>query len=177
MAPLHLDWALRSDEIVLVVLPEHWVEGCEYIGALFHRFVEAERQAISIRGAGRRVLDLSVVCSRISGIRQGFKVFNQIEVRSHRDLDMVEPGFDLRLHYLGGILNDSASIRRAEKTKSPITTVRPHSPAAQCMIHIAHSLLKPVPERDPRMRFDESPPARFFGRRSQTEEVIPDSKG
>jgi len=153
--PLSLDQAIRADEAILVVSPQHWQRGCQYIEALFHRFVDAQLQSSRNEEVRKRVLDLSVVCSGISDIPQGFKIFGQVEARTHKSLDMQEPGFDIRLHYLGGVLNDPENILRADEAGSPLITFQPSSPAAHCMTHIAHSILKPVMERDPRTNLQE----------------------
>jgi MinD-like ATPase involved in chromosome partitioning or flagellar assembly len=66
------------------------------------------------------------------------------------ELNMREAGMDMILHYLGGILEDRGNLQEAERRDPPLTILKPHSPASQCMSHIAHSLLKPIAARDPR---------------------------
>ncbi len=161
-----MDWAIHSDETFLVVSPSHSVKGCLYIESLFDRFVEIQKddRAAFRRGmVRRRFLELSVICAEISHIREGFRIFKQIEARVHQALDMKEPGFDTRLSYVGGILDDERNIRKSEKMGVPITILKPHSPASKCIIHIAHSLVKPARERDPRIIVNRSLASRIFG--------------
>jgi hypothetical protein len=161
-----MDWAIHSDETFLVVSPSHLVKGCLYIESLFDRFVEIQKnyRAAFRRGMVRqRFLELSVICAEISHIRQGFRIFKRIEARVHQALDMKEPGFDTRLSYVGGILDDERNIRKSEKMGVPITVLKPHSPASQCIIHIAHSLVKPARERDPRITVNRSLVSKIFG--------------
>ncbi len=162
----NLDRAIGADEALLVVSPFHWQKGCYYIEVLFNRFTGVQRASggdLLDESAGQRVLELSVVCAELPDIRQGFKVFNRMETRIHHELDMKEPGFDIRLHYLGGILDDGRNTRKAEKTGVPLTTLKPLSPASQCMTHIAHSLLKPTQARDPRMTVTRPLLPKIFG--------------
>jgi hypothetical protein len=85
----------------------------------------------------RRVLEFSLICADISGMRQGLKTFRRLENSVHQELDMREPRFDIRLHYMGGILRDKKNIRKAEHRGLPVTLLKPGSWAAQCMAHIA----------------------------------------
>jgi hypothetical protein len=161
-----LDWAIRAEETFLLLSPSHWQEGCSYVEALFERFVEVQKNRRSAFGDGiaeQQVFDLSVVCAQLSSTQQGFKLFRGIETRAHHDLDMREPGFDLRLHYIGGILDDKKNIEKAGKAGIPLANFRPHSPAAMCMAHIAQSLLRPVQQRDPRININRSLVSRMFG--------------
>jgi hypothetical protein len=161
-----LDWAVRADEAVLVVSPSHWQQGCYYLEAVFDRFVEIQRrQWVSSQGARdqRQVLEFSVVCAHVSDMQQGFKIFNLMEKKVHDELDMREPRVDIRMFYIGGILEDEKNLRKAEKAGLPLTRVKPLSPASQCMNHIAQSLVKPTPQRDPRFRLNPSLVSRIFG--------------
>ncbi len=163
---LGLDWAIRADETFLVVSPSHWKKGCLYVRAAFDRFVEIQKDRQTAPRNGivkQRVLELSVVCAQISDMRQGFQVFRQLETSVHQDLDMREPEFDIRVHYIGGILEDQKNVRRAEKMGVPITLLKPHSPASQCLRHIAESLLRPTHARDPRVHLSRSVVSRIFG--------------
>ncbi len=161
----NLDRAIRADEAVLVVSPSHWQKGSFYIESLFDRFVDLQKNRKAALGdeiTGHRVLELSVVCTSTSNIRQGFTVFKRIETRIHHELDMREPGFDIRLHYLGGILRDRRNIQRAEKLGRPLTTLKPHSPASRCITHMACSLQKPIHEREPRIHVHRPLLSRLF---------------
>ncbi len=162
----NLDWAIRADEALLIVSPSEWQKGYFYIEALFDRFVEVQSQpeaASRDRIVVRRVLEVSVVCGRVSNLRQGFKTFNRIETRVHHELDMKKPGFDIRLQYLGGILPDGRNARKAERDGVPITVLKPRCPTSRCMTHIAESLLQPARARDPRVKLGPSTFLRFFG--------------
>ena len=161
-----LEWVIRADEAFLVVSPSHWRRGCLYLEVVFDRLLKLQkdqRTSYPERPVQHRVLEFSVVCAQISDLQQGFKTFDQIEKSVHRELDMREPGVDIRLHYIGGILKDEKNIRKAEKTGVPVTTLKPHSPASQCMTHIAQSLLMPTHARDPRVHFNRSLVSRIFG--------------
>jgi hypothetical protein len=141
-----LDWAIRADETLLIVSPSHWYKGCLYIRILFDRFVETQC-ALS----KKRLLELSIACVGISGMLEGLKTFGRIEKWVQQELDMREPGVDIRLRYLGGIVADEKSLRMAENAAVPITVLNPHSPAARCMVHIVKSLLVSPNARDPRV--------------------------
>jgi len=165
-SPFFLDWAIRAHETFLVVSPSHWKRGCLYVEAVFNRFVEVEKQrraSFQDWTVRQRVLALSVVCAQISDMQEGFKIFSRMERSVHQQLDMREPGLDIRLHYVGGILDDRKNIRKAETTGIPLTVLKPHSPASQCMIHIAQSMLRPYQARDPRIHFSRSLVSRIFG--------------
>lgn len=153
--PSCLDWAFRADETVLVVSPSHWDQGCLYLEAVFNRFLENQKQkarSSANDGIEPGVLEFLVVCAEISDMKQGFKTFNRIERRIHNELDMKEPGVDIRLLYLGGIVKDERNFGTAEKAGVPLAMLKPGSPASQCMTHIAQSLLSPTHARDPRIR-------------------------
>ena len=109
------------------------------------------------------VLEFSVVCAQIYDMQQGFKAFDQLEKKVHDELDMREPRVDIRLSYIGGILEDKRNLRKAEKAGLPITRLKPLSPASQCMTHIAQSLVRPTPQRDPRFHFNRPLASRIFG--------------
>jgi hypothetical protein len=163
---LGLDWFVRADEALLVLSPSQWQTGAHYVEAVFDRFVAIHRHG----GTGcrddrghRRVLEFSVACARISDLQQGFRLFSELETRLHKALDMREPGFDIRVYYLGGILDDKRGIEKAEKKGVPITTLKPRSPASQCIHHMARSLLRPIHARDPRIELSESLVSKILG--------------
>ena len=161
-----LDWAIRADEAVLIVSPAHWHDGCAYAEALFSRFVDVHDDRWvpgDDLGPRQRVLALSVVCAGLSDMQEGFKSFSRMDARIHRELDMRQPGFDVHLHYVGGVLDDGKNLQKAQKAGVPLTEFRPRSPASQCLIHIAQSLLRPTHARDPRVPLNRSVFGRLLG--------------
>jgi hypothetical protein len=160
-----LAWVIRADEVLLVVSPSNWQEGCLYVETVFDRFVQVRKSQSSpfpIPPGKRRILEISVVCIEIPNMRQGFTIFRQMEERIHHRVDMKNPGVDVVLYYLGGILRDEKNLRKAEKAHTPITILKPNALASQCMVHVARSLLRPTPERDPRVYLSRSPFFRLF---------------
>jgi len=161
-----LDWAIRANEAILVVSPSHWQKGCFYLESVFDRFVETRiHQGASSRGLSVQlpILEFSVICAEISNIRQGFMIFNRMERRIHHELDMKEPKIDIRLHYLGGILEEKKNFRKAERAGCALTVLKPNSPASQSLNHIAQSLLNPTRERDPRFQVSRPLISRILG--------------
>jgi len=161
-----LDWAIRADETLVLVSPKRWQNGCVYADALFSRFVEVHKDRWVLGDdlcPRQRVLTLSVVCGVLSDTQEGFKSFSRMDARIHRELDMREPGFDIDLHYVGGVVDDGKNLQKAQKAGVPLTEFRPRSPASQCLTHIARSLLRPTPARDPRVPVNRSLLTRLLG--------------
>jgi hypothetical protein len=149
-----LSWAIRADETVVVVSPNYLQRGHDYVEAVFGRFTAIVKRRWTSSPETRikpRVLELSVIYAQIGNLLQGFKLFHQMEKAIYDELSMREPGVDMILHYLGGILEDGRNFQEAERAGLPLTILKPHSPASRCMTHIAHSLLKPTHARDPRI--------------------------
>lgn len=164
-ASRHLEWAFRADETILVVSPSYWEEGCLYVEAAFDHLARFDRPLPSFFGGRpvrKRCWAVSIVCAQISSPREGFRLFDQVDRRLHGMLDMKEPHLDIEVNYLGGVVADPRGFRKAEKTGVPVTVLSPKSVASQCLIHLAHSLLQPVPTRDPRLRLGRSLLSRVF---------------
>jgi MinD-like ATPase involved in chromosome partitioning or flagellar assembly len=161
----YLDWVIRADETVLVVSPDHLQGGYDYVEAVFGRFttiVKRQWTSCSETRIEPRALEFSVICAQIADLLQGFKLFDQIQKTIQDELNMREAGVDMILRYLGGILEDRRNLQEAERLDLPLTILKPHSPASQCMNHIAHSLLKPTHARDPRICLRKASGSRFL---------------
>jgi hypothetical protein len=161
----YLDWVIRADETVLVISPYHLQGGYRYAETVFDRFTTiVKRQWTSCPETriGPRALTFSVICAQIADMVQGFRLFDKMEKTIGDELNMREAGMDMILHYLGGILEDRGNLQEAERLDLPVTILKPHSPASQCMNHIAHSLLKPIPARDPRFCLRKTHKSKFL---------------
>jgi Tfp pilus assembly protein PilZ len=161
-----LDWISRADESVLLVSPTDWERGCRYLEAVFDRFVERQQPQGPVYSDGsmrHRLLEVSIICAQVSNMREGFSIFSRMENRLHQDLDMRVPWADMRLHYLGGILNDERGLKKSRKAGIPLAAFKPSSRATQCLTHIAQSLLLPPSARDPRPHLIRSMFSRFLG--------------
>jgi len=160
-----LDWAIRVNETILVVSPRHLQRGYHYLEAVFDRFAANEKRqwaSAPETGIQERILEFSVICAQIADLLHGFRLFDQMERRIRDELNMRKPGVDMILDYVGGILEDERNFQEAERANLPLTLLKPHSPASQCMNHIAQSLLKPTHARDPRIRLRGAFGSRFL---------------
>ena len=163
--PSYLDWVIRADEAILVVSPYHLQGGHDYVEAVFGRLTTIVKRQWTSCPETRiepRALEFSVICAQIDDFLQGFRLFDQMEKTIHDELNMREAGVDIILHYLGGILKYRRNLQEAERLDIPLTILKPHSPASQCMNHIAHSLLKPTHARNPRICLRKASRPRFL---------------
>lgn len=133
-----LDFALASDEIIIITTPQDIIAGYACIKASFQQFKAIEEKLMEKVEfyKPRRIFSPWVVMNQISNLNQGIFIFNRICQTADERINNIETFFSVKPQYLGGVLYDKESIRAAEAQRKPFTLVNPKSRPSQCLDYI-----------------------------------------
>lgn len=143
LSPQVVDFALATDETIILTTPQDILAGYACAKVSFIRFVELEMGlAKKIKGY---VMDKTfrprVILNQISWVEQGKTFFERISGTAGSNLNKDAKGFEIACQYLGGVLHDHEYHRQAESKKAPFSKLFATRPAAQCYEHLAKGLL------------------------------------
>ncbi len=140
-----LDFALASDEIVVVTTPQDIIAGYACIKAAFQRFkaIEEKLMAKVEDYQPRRDFTPWVVMNQVSSLKQGIFLYNRICQTADERINNQESVFAVRPEYLGGVIFDKDTYRKTEMQRKPLTTLFPNSKPAQCLEHLSNNLMSP----------------------------------
>jgi flagellar biosynthesis protein FlhG len=139
-----VDFALASDETIVVTTPQDIIAGYACIKASFQRFKAIEESLIDKVEdyKPRKVYKPWVIMNQVSNLRQGLFLFNRICQTTDERINNMEAGFAVKPEYLGGIVYDRDSFKKAEMDRKPLNTVLPRCNPAQCMTYLGRNLLE-----------------------------------
>lgn len=139
-----VDFALASDETIIVTTPQDIIAGYACIKASFQRFKAIEESLLEKvdNYSPKKVYKPWVIMNQVTNLRQGLFLFNRICQTTDERINNMEPMFSVKPEYLGGIIYDRESFKKAETDRKPLSTVLPRSNPAQCMTYLGRNLLE-----------------------------------
>jgi flagellar biosynthesis protein FlhG len=140
-----LEFALASDEVVIITTPQDIIAGYACIKASFQHFKTIEEKLMEKVEfyKPRKVYTPWVVMNQITNLNQGIFLFNRICQTADERINNLEPFFCVKPEYLGGVLYDREGIRAAESQRKLITSVNPRSKTSQCLEYLGRIMTEP----------------------------------
>jgi flagellar biosynthesis protein FlhG len=140
-----LDFALASDEILIITTPQDIIAGYACIKASFQQFKTIEEKLMDKVEfyKPRRIYTPWVVMNQVTNLNQGIFIFNRICQTADERINNMETLFSVKPEYLGGVLFDKDTIRAAEAQRKPFTIVNPKCKAAQCLEYLGRVVIDP----------------------------------
>ncbi len=140
-----LEFALASDDIVIVTTPQDIIAGYACIKAAFQHFkaIEEKLMAKVEFYKPRRVFAPWVVMNQISDLNQGVFIFNRICQTADERINSLEEYFSVKPQYLGGVVYDKEVVKNAETQRKPFTLVNPKSRPSQCIDYLGRMIMEP----------------------------------
>lgn len=140
-----LDFALASDEILIITTPQDIIAGYACIKASFQQFKSIEEKLMEKVEFYKpnKVYRPWVVMNQIINLNQGIFIFNRICQTADERINNLESLFTVKPEYLGGVLFDKDTIRAAESQRKPFTIVNPKSKPSQCLEYLGKVVIEP----------------------------------
>ena len=140
-----LDFALASDEILIITTPQDIIAGYACIKASFQQFKTIEEKLMDKVEfyKPRRVYTPWVVMNQVTNLNQGIFIFNRICQTADERINNMETLFSVKPEYLGGVLFDKDTIRAAESQRKPFTIVNPKCKTSQCLEYLGRVVIDP----------------------------------
>jgi flagellar biosynthesis protein FlhG len=140
-----LDFALASDEILIITTPQDIIAGYACIKASFQQFKTIEEKLLDKVEfyKPRRIYKPWVVMNQVTNLNQGIFIFNRICQTADERINTMETLFSVKPEYLGGVLYDKETIRAAEAQRKPFTIVNPKCKTSQCLEYLSRVVIDP----------------------------------
>lgn len=140
-----LDFAIASDEIIIITTPQDIIAGYACIKAAFQQFKTIEEKLMEKVEfyKPRKVFSPWVVMNQIANLNQGIFIFNRICQTADERINNIETFFSVKPQYLGGVMYDKEAIRAAEVQRKPFTLVNPKSKPSQCLEYLGRIVMEP----------------------------------
>jgi flagellar biosynthesis protein FlhG len=140
-----LDFALASDEILIITTPQDIIAGYACIKASFQQFKTIEEKLLDKVEfyKPRRIYTPWVVMNQVTNLNQGIFIFNRICQTADERINTMETLFSVKPEYLGGVLYDKETIRAAEAQRKPFTIVNPKCKTSQCLEYLSRVVIDP----------------------------------
>lgn len=137
------DFALASDETLIITTPQDIIAGYACIKATFQRFKQIEE---SLMGKvelyqPKKIYKPWVIMNQVTNLKQGLFLFNRICQTTDERINDMESMFLVKPEYLGGIHYDREDFKKAETERKPLCTVSPRSNPSQCMMYLGRNLM------------------------------------
>jgi flagellar biosynthesis protein FlhG len=140
-----LDFALASDEILIITTPQDIIAGYACIKASFQQFKTIEEKLLDKVEfyKPRRIYTPWVVMNQVTNLNQGIFIFNRICQTADERINTMETLFSVKPEYLGGVLYDKETVRAAEAQRKPFTIVNPKCKTSQCLEYLSRVVIDP----------------------------------
>ncbi|HPC47160.1 MAG TPA: AAA family ATPase, partial [Deltaproteobacteria bacterium] len=144
-----LEFALATDEIVIVSTPQDIIAGYACIKASFQHFKEIEEKLTAKVEfyQPRKVFAPWVIMNQIADLNQGIFIFNRICQTADERINNVETFYSVKPQYLGGVMYDREVMKAAESQRKPFAVVNPKSRPSQCLEYLGRTILEPPETR------------------------------
>lgn len=138
------DFALASDETLIVTTPQDIIAGYACIKATFQRFKQIEESLMNKVEfyQPRKIYKPWVIMNQVTSLKQGLFLFSRICQTTDERVNSMEATFTVKPEYLGGILYDRENFKKAEMDRKPLSIVAPRGNPAQCMTYLGRNLLE-----------------------------------
>ena len=145
-----MDFALATDEVVVVTTPQDIIAGYACIKASFQHFKSIEDKLMSKVEdyEPRRVYVPWVVMNQVTTLKQGIFLYNRICQTADERVNNAEDLFAVKPAYLGGVLYDRELFRKAEQNRQPLSGLFPRSKPAQCLEFLGRNIMTRPSERE-----------------------------
>ncbi|HOO46225.1 MAG TPA: hypothetical protein PLM29_08350, partial [Deltaproteobacteria bacterium] len=139
-----MDFALASDEIITVTTPQDIIAGYACIKASFQRFKHIEDQLCQKVEfyEPRKVYKPWIIMNQISDLKQGLFLYNRICQTADERINNMESLYCVKPEYLGGILFDRETFKKAEMQRKPLTVLSPRSNPSQCLTYVGRNIME-----------------------------------
>ncbi len=139
-----MDFALASDEIITVTTPQDIIAGYACIKASFQRFKHIEDQLCQKVEfyEPRKVYKPWVIMNQVSDLKQGLFLYNRICQTADERINNMESLYCVKPEYLGGILFDRETFKKAEMQRKPLTVLSPRSNPSQCLTYVGRNIME-----------------------------------
>jgi flagellar biosynthesis protein FlhG len=139
-----VDFALASDETVIVTTPQDIIAGYACIKASFQRFKAIEESLLDkVQDyKPKKVYKPWVIMNQVTNLKQGLFLFNRICQTTDERINNMEATFVVKPDYLGGVVYDRETFKKAEMDRKPLGHVLPRSNPAQCLTYLGRNLLE-----------------------------------
>jgi flagellar biosynthesis protein FlhG len=140
-----LDFALASDEILVITTPQDIIAVYACIKASFQQIMAIEEKLMEKVEFYKpiKVYRPWIVMNQIANLNQGIFIFNRICQTADERINNLESLFSVKPEYLGGVLFDKDTIRAAETQRKPFTIVNPKSRPSQCLEYLGRVVMDP----------------------------------
>ncbi|HVN72805.1 MAG TPA: AAA family ATPase [Desulfomonilia bacterium] len=144
-----LDFALASDEIIIITTPQDIIAGYACIKASFQQFKAIEEKLMEKVEfyKPQRVYAPWVILNQVANLNQGIFIFNKICQTADERINNLETLFSVKPEYLGGVLYDKEVIRTSEVQRKPFTVTSPKSKTSQCLDYLGRVVMQPPETR------------------------------
>jgi flagellar biosynthesis protein FlhG len=145
-----LDFALASDEVIIISTPQDIIAGYACIKASFQQFKTIEEKLMEKVEfyTPNKIYKPWVVMNQVANLNQGIFIFNRICQTADERINNLETLFSVKPEYLGGVLFDKETIRAAETQRKPFTVVNPKSKTSQCLEYLGRVVMEPPEMRN-----------------------------
>jgi len=145
-----LDFALASDEVIIITTPQDIVAGYACLKASYFRFkdIELRLEKKMKNYEPKTEFAPKFIINQVEAKETGQNTFDKISATANKHFSNSE-NFKLNMGYLGFIPYDRNTFRQTEKMRKPYVAAFPESAAAKCLRYIASELLKPPSLREP----------------------------
>jgi flagellar biosynthesis protein FlhG len=128
-----LDFALASDEILIITTPQDIIAGYACIKASFQQFKTIEEKLMDKVEfyKPRRVYTPWVVLNQVTNLNQGIFIFNRICQTADERINNMETLFSVKPEYLGGV------------QRKLFTIVNPKCKTSQCLEYLGRVVIDP----------------------------------
>ncbi|MBN2297602.1 MAG: AAA family ATPase [Deltaproteobacteria bacterium] len=137
-----MDFALASDEIITITTPQDIIAGYACIKASFQRFKHIEDklcQKVEFYEP-RKVYKPWIVMNQVSDLKQGLFLYNRICQTADERINNMESLYAVKPEYLGGIIYDRETFKKAEMQRKPLTVLSPRCNSAQCLTYVGKNI-------------------------------------
>lgn len=145
-----LDFALATNEIIIITTPQDIVAGYACLKASYYRFKELETRLEEKMKDYESADTFSpkFIINQVETLEMGQKVFDKLRATASKHFSNNDR-FKLDVGFLGFIPYDRDTFRDTEKLRRPYLSAFPDRPVAKCIRSIASELLKPASLREP----------------------------
>ncbi len=138
---LVLDFALYTDQVMVLTTPLDVVSGYACLKALFFRYKE-EKFKKTLKWKNRpKTFKVFMIINQLNNLKQGQVIFNKLNHIIDENINSYENDYRIFPKYLGGLSFDRDSIRKAEQMRQPVINLLPRATVSNCLKNLGGNLL------------------------------------
>jgi len=151
----NLDFALSTDEVIVVTTPQAIVSGYACVKASYYRFKQLERGLVNTQGLYSlgRVFKPKLIANQVFDVEGGEKIYHKIRQTLETFCARESDEFSVDLEYMGPVLYDKKHMMIVESRRSPFAKEFPNRKTSECFHYIARMMLRPPDKRIADVKF------------------------